>query len=139
MFNHHCNHHNRIFEYTSATHGLPHHQHYNHHHRLHHPLFLLLIIITTFSHQGTSHITHIKITHITHHHILTGHIRYLTMTDARLIWMPDTFFRNEKIGKVGKQNLKDGKVVKNLKDRQSWQTESLKYWQSFQDKNSKRF
>ena len=29
-----------------------------------------------------------------------GHIRYLTMTESKLIWMPDTFFRNEKIGKV---------------------------------------
>lgn len=25
-------------------------------------------------------------------------IKYLTMTDAKLVWMPDTFFRNEKIG-----------------------------------------
>ena len=26
-------------------------------------------------------------------------IRYLTMTDATKVWMPDTFFRNEKIGR----------------------------------------
>ena len=26
-------------------------------------------------------------------------IRYLTMTDSSKVWMPDTFFRNEKIGR----------------------------------------
>ncbi len=27
-----------------------------------------------------------------------GQIKYLTMTDSRRVWMPDTFFRNEKHG-----------------------------------------
>ena len=29
---------------------------------------------------------------------VTERIRYLTLTDASKVWMPDTFFRNEKIG-----------------------------------------
>ncbi len=29
----------------------------------------------------------------------TAKIHYLTMTDARKVWMPDTFFRNEKEGR----------------------------------------
>ena len=28
-----------------------------------------------------------------------GKIKYLTMTDAKKVWMPDTFFRNEKEGR----------------------------------------
>ena len=30
--------------------------------------------------------------------LFSERIRYLTMTDATRVWMPDTFFRNEKIG-----------------------------------------
>ena len=29
---------------------------------------------------------------------LKGRIKYLTMTDSKKVWMPDTFFRNEKLG-----------------------------------------
>ena len=29
-------------------------------------------------------------------------IRYLTLTDAGKVWMPDTFFRNEKIARFHK-------------------------------------
>ena len=31
--------------------------------------------------------------------IFSDKIRYLTMTDSTKVWMPDTFFRNEKIGR----------------------------------------
>ena len=29
---------------------------------------------------------------------LPGRIKYLTLTDPKKVWMPDTFFRNEKTG-----------------------------------------
>ena len=32
------------------------------------------------------------------YNLISDEIRYLTMTDASRIWMPDTFFRNEKFG-----------------------------------------
>ena len=31
--------------------------------------------------------------------LLSDKIKYLTMTDSTKVWMPDTFFRNEKIGR----------------------------------------
>ena len=31
--------------------------------------------------------------------LISGRIKYLTMTDAKKVWMPDTFFRNEKEGR----------------------------------------
>eukprot|EP00094_Tigriopus_californicus_P004292 TCALIF_04138-PA protein Name:"Similar to GluClalpha Glutamate-gated chloride channel (Drosophila melanogaster)" AED:0.22 eAED:0.34 QI:14/0/0/0.8/0.33/0.5/10/0/386 len=34
------------------------------------------------------------------HGDMRSKIKYLTMTDARKVWMPDTFFRNEKEGRV---------------------------------------
>ena len=30
--------------------------------------------------------------------LLSGRIKYLTLTDPKKVWMPDTFFRNEKTG-----------------------------------------
>ena len=30
--------------------------------------------------------------------LTTGRIKYLTLTDPKKVWMPDTFFRNEKTG-----------------------------------------
>ena len=29
-------------------------------------------------------------------HLITGRLKYLTLTDPTKVWMPDTFFRNEK-------------------------------------------
>ena len=30
--------------------------------------------------------------------MFSGRIKYLTLQDSRKVWMPDTFFRNEKDG-----------------------------------------
>ena len=59
---------------------------------------------------------------------IVDRIRYLTMTDASKIWMPDTFFRNEKIGSfhtILQPNLyirifPDGTVLYSIR----WVTES---------------
>ena len=35
-------------------------------------------------------------------HLSPDKIRYLTLTDAGKVWMPDTFFRNEKVARFHK-------------------------------------
>ena len=33
-----------------------------------------------------------------HTQTISGRMKYLTLTDPKKVWMPDTFFRNEKTG-----------------------------------------
>ena len=57
-------------------------------------------------------------------------IQYLTMTDAKKVWMPDTFFRNEKEGRfhnilvpnVYIRIFPNGNVLYSIRYIQYWDT-----------------